>query len=176
MELLMKTSTMKRIIILLLLLAAQQIIAQPPNKDLIKTYHQFDFWLGHWNVYKFGTDTLVGESRIESIIDSIGLLENYRAENSKYVGKSLNKYNPIKDRWEQYWIDNSGLTLYLTGGITDQKMILDDVKSGSSKNGFNKIVCEKLDDNTVRQTWSRSKDNGETWNVVFDGEYKRRKH
>lgn len=168
-----KFRTMKNILILVFLLAAQQISAQPPDENATAKYHQFDFWLGHWDVYKFGTDTLVGESRIESIIDSIGLLENYRAANSDYVGKSLNKYNPAKERWEQYWIDNSGLTLYLSGGIVDQKMILDDVERGDSTKGLNKIVWEKLDENRVRQTWSISRDNGKTWTIIFDGEYKR---
>ncbi|MGD2034798.1 MAG: hypothetical protein PVF73_07070 [Bacteroidales bacterium] len=165
---------MRTIIIFLFLFAAQQMIAQQPDENSISRYHQFDFWLGHWDVYKFGTDTLAGESRIESIIDSVGLLENYWAENSNYTGKSLNKYNPAKDRWEQYWIDNSGFTLYLSGGIADQKMVLDDVENGDPEKGLNRIVWEKLGDNRVRQTWSISKDNGKTWTVVFDGEYKRR--
>jgi len=164
---------MKKILILICLLAAQHVIAQPPNENSTHRYHQFDFWLGHWDVYKFGTDTLVGESRIESIIDSVGLLENYRAARGKYVGKSLNKYNPAEDRWEQYWIDNAGLTLFLSGGIVDGKMVLDDVARGDPDKGLNKVVWEKLDENTVRQTWSVSKDNGKTWTVIFDGEYKR---
>ena len=146
------------------------IIGQQQNEK--RMYHQFDFWLGHWDVYKFGTDTLVGESSIESIIDSVGLLENYTAKRSKYTGKSLNKYNPAKARWEQYWIDNSGLTLFLAGKIIEQKMVLDDTETGEAKNGFNKITWEKLNNNTVRQKWSVSKDNGKSWTVVFDGEYK----
>jgi len=136
-------------------------------------YHQFDFWLGKWDVYKYGTDTLVGSSRIESIIDSVGLLENFSVPKGTYVGKSLNKYNPAKGRWEQYWIDNSGLTLFSCGGLKDEKMVLDDTEYGDAKNGLNKIVWARMNNGSVRQTWSVSKDNGRTWSVVFDGEYKR---
>ncbi len=162
---------MKKTLVLILLIVVQQAIAQPSDKT-IKIYHQFDFWLGHWDVYKFGTDTLVGESRIESIIDSVALLENYSSVRGKYSGKSLNKYNPAKKRWEQYWVDSSGLTLYLSGRIVDRKMVLDDVATSNPGKGLNKIVWEKLDGNRVRQTWSVSGDNGKTWKVVFDGEYK----
>jgi len=126
-------------------------------------------------VYKYGTDTLVGFSQIESVIDSLGLLENYSVAKGKYLGKSLNKYNPARERWEQYWIDNSGLTLFLSGGLKEGKMVLDDVEHGDRDKGLNRIVWELLKSNTVRQTWSISKDGGLSWSVVFDGEYKPKK-
>jgi len=164
---------MKKTVILLVFLTTFQVMAQQP-KGNFKKYHQFDFWLGTWDVYKYGTDTLAGESSIESIVDSIGLLENYSAHKGDYVGKSLNKYNPAKDRWEQYWIDNTGLTLFLTGGLIDGEMVLNDVENGDANRGLNKIIWGKMKNNSVRQTWSISKDGGKTWVVVFDGEYKRR--
>ena len=164
---------MKKTTIILLLGLAAQLAAQQPTPDARKMYHQFDFWLGHWQVYKFGTDTIVGDSHIETIIDSVGILENYTTVKGRYAGKSLNKYNPAKDRWEQYWIDNSGLTLYLSGGITEEKMVLDDLSTESGSKGNNKIIWEAIDKNTVRQTWSVTSDNGKTWKVAFDGEYRR---
>jgi len=39
---------------------------------------------------------------------------------------------------------------------------------------YNRIVWKKTDNNTVRQTWSVSADAGESWDVVFDGEYRRK--
>jgi hypothetical protein len=148
-------------------------MAQQKQDDLQTKYHQFDFWIGKWNVYKYGTTTLAGKSNIESIIDSIGLLENYLTANEKYTGKSLNKYNPAKNRWEQYWIDNSGLTLFLTGNFKDGKMVLDDSEYGDVKSGLNRIIWEKLKNGNVRQTWNLSKDGGKTWEIIFDGEYKK---
>ena len=164
---------MKNIIVLLVMLIANTVTAQQQNEKIKKMYHQFDFWLGKWDVYKFGTDTLAGKSNIESIIDSVGLLENYSVIKGKYVGKSLNKYNPAKDRWEQYWIDNSGLTLFMTGGLLNDKMILDDALYGDPKQGINQIVWEKMKNGSVRQTWNLSMDGGKTWSVLFDGEYRK---
>jgi lactoylglutathione lyase len=166
---------MKEIYILLFLFATQQIMAQQASEALTQKYHQFDFWLGTWDVYKYGTDTLVGQSHIESIVDSLGLLENYSVSKGQYQGKSLNKYNPARERWEQYWIDNSGLTLFLSGGLADGKMVLEDVDHGDASAGFNRIAWEKTNHNSVRQTWSVSQDSGLTWSVVFDGEYKMKK-
>lgn len=165
---------MKNTLLLFFLFASLQIMAQAPNEKSTIMYHQFDFWLGHWDVYKYDTDTLVGESFIESIIDSFGILENYSVVNGKYQGKSLNKYNPGKERWEQYWIDNSGLTLFLSGCIVDKKMVLDDLENGDPNTGFNRIVWENINDFRVRQSWYISKDNGVSWNLIFDGEYKRK--
>ena len=164
---------MNKLLTIILLFSVQIALSQS-SVIAKRNYHQFDFWLGHWDIYKFGTDTIVGESYIESVIDSVGILENYTAAQSKYRGKSLNKYNPVKNRWEQYWIDNSGLTLYLSGGIENNKMVMTDTETGDAEKGFNRIVWEKLAENRVRQTWTISKDKGKTWISVFDGEYKRR--
>lgn len=166
---------MKNILVVAVLLSVTPILAQQPKEDSKTMYHQFDFWLGHWDVYKYGTDTLVGESRIETIIDSVGLLENYKTTRGAYQGKSLNKYNPEKKRWEQYWIDNSGLTLFLAGGIEEGKMVLSDEETNASSTTINKITWEKLKGGTVRQTWTTSTDKGKTWKLAFDGIYKRKK-
>ena len=163
---------MKKILILFILISPLMISAQGGQEELNQKYHQFDFWLGSWEVYKLGTDTLVGHSKIESIIDGLGLLENYTVVKGKYQGKSLNKYNPARECWEQYWIDNSGLTLFLSGVLTDGKMVLDDLEHGDKTAGLNRITWEKMENGSVRQTWNTSKDKGLNWSVAFDGEYK----
>lgn len=164
---------MKKLLILFLLVAAPQVFAQQSSGDASEKSHQFDFWLGSWEVYRYGTDTLVGYSRIESVVDSLGLLENYSVTKGTYQGKSLNKYNPATERWEQYWIDNSGLTLFLSGGLLDGKMVLDDVEHRDASKGLNRIVWEEMENGSVRQSWSVSKDGGQSWSLVFDGEYRR---
>ncbi|MDH7444394.1 hypothetical protein [Aquimarina sp. 2201CG14-23] len=158
------------ILIVLILFGISNINAQNNIGD--DKFNEFDFWVGEWNVYKHGTDTLVGYSKIESIIDDKVIKETYHSSRSKYHGTSLNKYNPRTDQWEQFWVDNTGLTLHIKGNIKNGKMVLQneiDTKKGVLSN---KISWVKNIDDTVRQTWLQSSNQGKTWTVVFDGDYK----
>ena len=158
------------IFLLLFLCTTAPISAQ---KDIDHKYAEFNFWIGEWNVYKHGTDTIVGKSKIEAIIDDKVIKETYRSTTSKYHGTSLNKYNPRTNQWEQFWVDNSGLTLYIKGNVESGIMILqNEINTGKSTSLSNKISWQKNADNTVRQTWQQSTDKGKTWKIVFDGDYK----
>ena len=143
---------MKFYFVIITLLIASLSSAQNSQKVDPAKYSEFDFWIGEWTVYAYGSTTIAGHSKIESIIDGVGLLENYHVPKGGYKGKSLNKYNPAKSQWEQYWIDNSGLTLHLTGGLQGDKMVMDDVENGDKVNGLNRIEWSVEDENEVRQT------------------------
>jgi len=140
-----------------------------------KKYREFDFWIGEWDVYKYGTDTLVGASNIASIVDGKAIRETYQATGSAYQGTSLNKYNPQINQWEQFWVDNGGLTLHIKGGIEAGKMVLQNEMDTSTGTLRNKITWEAESENSVRQTWEQSTDGGNTWQIVFDGQYKPKK-
>ena len=133
-------------------------------------YRDFDFWIGEWEVFKFGTDTLVGISKIESILDGVVIKESYKATRGKYKGTSYNKYNGSKKRWEQYWVDNVGTTLHIVGGLIDDNMVLQNIAE-QNESIRNRITWCPLPDKAVRQTWDQSKDEGVSWKTVFDGHY-----
>ncbi|MHA7058158.1 hypothetical protein ACWGOQ_0013130 [Aquimarina sp. M1] len=109
------------------------------QKNSNQKYSEFDFWIGEWNVYKHGTDTIVGKSKIEAIIDNKAIKETYHATTSKYHGTSLNKYNPRTSLWEQFWVDNTGLTLHIQGNYIDGKMILQNTITTDKGSLSNKI-------------------------------------
>ena len=166
---------MKKILLLTFLFFFLCSFSQKPKKVPYNKAHEFDFWLGKWDVYFYGTERFAGKSHIESIIDSSGILENYSADQINYRGKSLNKYNTEKERWEEYWIDNNGRTLFMAGELKDGKMVLSDDMTGDAKQGINQIIWEKLPNGNIRQTWNLSKDGGKTWVIWFDGEYRKSK-
>ncbi len=139
------------------------------NPELRSSYHQFDFWLGEWEVFLNGTDKMVGKSHIMTINDSTAILENYTTLNMSYKGKSLNTYNPKTNNWEQYWTDNSGMVLLLKGGIKEGKMVM----KSTGDSIVNRISWEELKDGSVRQLWEFSGDNENSWKIAFDGIYKR---
>ena len=165
---------MKRILLLLALCLPLSLAAQQQADTTWRAHiHEFDFWLGAWDVYKYGTDTLVGLSSIETLVDSMVLYENYESLGYPYHGKSLNKYNPFTGKWEQFWVDNSGITLKISGNASENKMVMGNTPDEPGSRGHNRITWTDLGDGTVRQTWENSPD-GKEWSVVFDGHYRPR--
>ena len=153
--------------ILLIFLISNSTFSQS-NDEINKHRHDFDFWIGTWDVYKYGTDTMVGLSEIKPILYHRAIEENYQGYQNPYRGTSNNIYNAAKQQWEQYWVDNSGLALHITGGLEDGKMVL----KNCEENNCNKIIWTPQEDRTVRQEWLVSADNGKVWNKVFDGHYR----
>jgi len=131
----------------------------------------FDFWIGEWNVYRNGTDQLAGESSITSDLDGNALLESYSAADGKYKGRSLNVYNAALDRWEQYYADNGGLVLHITGGMTNNSMVLTNTQLMNGKETENRISWTARKDGTVRQLWEQRAADQSEWTIAFDGIY-----
>jgi hypothetical protein len=68
-------------------------------------YHQFDFWIGEWEVYD--TDgRKAGESSITSRKDNCVIFENWTSD--KATGESYSYYNTADQSWHQVYIDCSG--------------------------------------------------------------------
>ena len=153
---------MKNIFLCLVFLIGNKMLSQEEN-------HQFDFWIGDWTVYKYGTDSLVGISHIKPILNHQSIEENYSSTLYPYSGKSYNTYNGKTKQWEQFWVDNSGMRLFLKGSLVDEKMVLTNCELDSI---CNKIVWTPLPNKRVRQEWQHSTDKGKTWQKVFDGLYK----
>lgn len=152
---------------------AQQPVTHPCANDTM--YQQFDFWIGNWEVYS--TKGKAGTSRIERILDSCIILENWTSEKSGYAGKSFNTYNAATRQWQQTWVDNAGgTTEYLRGYAAKDKMIFfaDKVAAGNGKFFLRRLSFFKLNNNTVRQLGERSDDNGSTWTTEYDLEYRRK--
>ena len=161
-----------------LLLFAFSSIAQT-NKTPCATdpvYRQFDFWIGDWEA--FGpSGKKAGDSRIELILDSCIILENWRSANGKYSGKSFNTFNANTGQWQQTWVDNvGGSTAYLEGKYTDGKMVFRTKPFSYSKDtvAIRQLTFYNLSADKVRQHGEISKDNGATWKTEYDLEYRRK--
>ena len=126
-------------------------------------HHQFDFWLGDWDV-KTPDGKPAGSNHIEAIAKGCALLENWTGAKGG-TGKSLNIYDASRKLWHQTWVDSTDTLLKLDGGFRDGKMILE--------NPGNRITWTPRADGTVTQVWETTADEGKTWTVGFDGIYKR---
>jgi hypothetical protein len=150
--------------------------AAPPAPCQGPEHRQFDFWIGHWDV--FGpAGKKVGENRIEAFAGGCGLAEHWTG-NGGVTGKSLNMYDAADKQWHQSWVDSGGTRLELAGQFADGKMVLGSSGPDPAKPGatlLQRITWSVNPDASVRQLWQASSDGGKTWTTAFDGKYVRRK-
>lgn len=158
---------------------AAETAAQAPNPIArgcaAAQSRQFDFWLGQWEVANPAGEP-AGRSRIESILGGCVLLENWDSPTG-VSGKSFNIFNADTGLWEQFWVDNSGSRLHLSGGLREGRMVLQGVQDkANAQSGLRqheRITWIPNADGSVRQHWETSTDDGKTWSTSFDGLYRR---
>jgi len=137
-------------------------------------FRQFDFWKGNWEVTSGGQPA--GTNSIYPILDGCALQENWLGAGEGGIsGNSFNIYDQATGRWHQTWVDSSGALLQLNGGLVDGVMVLSGERPArdGSANVLHKISWTPNPDGSVRQLWEASKDDGESWSVLFDGLYTR---
>jgi len=167
---------MKRTLLVLFIAFGCHAMAQQTSPCASEPHtHDFDFWIGEWDVYPTGAQKLVGHSLVQSISGGCGLLENWTASQGG-DGKSVNYYNLATGKWEQDWIGSGGgAQRYLNGVYKDGAMqftyeFID--KQGNKKTGNFKFY--NIDKNTVRQYQDVNNDDGKTVTVSYDLTYKRK--
>jgi len=172
---------MKYVLSLLLLIpllgtAQENEAAGPAPAAVCSTdkHRQFDFWIGDWNVSSNGQ--AAGTNSIRPVHNGCALQENWQGSGEGGIsGSSFNIYDRANDKWHQTWVDASGTLLELDGAFTDGKMVLSGERpsrDGSGKS-LHRITWTPNADDTVRQLWEVSKDNGVSWSVLFDGLYEK---
>ena len=149
-----------------------QVIAAPAPCEQ-EEHSQFDFWLGKWTVYSVDGEKQ-GTNHLQKIMGSCALQENWTSAVGSTRGTSFNFYSPVRQSWNQVWIDNSGGQLFLEGKFKDGQMQLKGNRTTrDGKNVVDRITWTPLEDGRVRQHWENSEDKGRNWSVVFDGYYQK---
>jgi len=166
---------------ILYMIAGVWLVSFPPsfaqNTDVPcsgQEYHQFDFWLGNWEVYN-QADTIVGYNHIVQLHDECVIQENWKSKGT-YTGTSYNFYDPLSDTWNQVWIDNQGGHLILKGRYAEGKMVMESELKKSQKgiSYYDRITWYNNGDGTVRQLWEMVGIDGVVLNVLFDGLYRKK--
>lgn len=132
--------------------------------------HEFNFWLGEWDVYWADKQ---GVNRIESILDGAVIQENFDGDG--LIGTSVSVFSKEDSRWHQTWVDNSGSYLDFVGEFTDGKMILSRDGIVEGKAVKQRMVWYEITKEAFLWNWERSDDEGVTWRELWKIEYKRRK-
>jgi hypothetical protein len=87
-------------------------------------HHQFDFWLGTWDV--FGGTALVGTNEVKSRVDGCVVEENWTSAFNGH-GRSLNAYDAATGSWSQMWVSSGGCpfgVILMEGGFADGSMTM----------------------------------------------------
>ena len=155
---------------LVILALVSGVCGQTPPPVPSQSRH-FDFWIGEWQVIQ-PNGKIAGRSTIEAILNGRVIKESYKGTGG-YSGYSFNSYNTSAKRWEQYWVDNSGLVLHMKGGLNEkgQMVLAGDRMDAKGEAVRDRITWSDHGDGTVRQLWEMSSDGGETWSTAFDGHY-----
>jgi len=137
-----------------------------------KEAHEFDFWIGEWEV-KNASGAIAGSSSITQILDECVIFESWTsAPPNLYSGKSFNLFNSITGKWQQTWVDDKGgVTEYINGVYTDNKMIL--VTKPDKNNKMLRMTFFNMNPDLVRQFGETSADGGITWAPSFNLFYNR---
>ncbi len=149
-------------------------VPKSPLACVSSEFHQFDFWIGDWDVMTLDGKR-AGWNSIRREMGGCVLIENWTGARG-VTGRSFNIYTPTDGKWHQTWVDSEGLLLEISGGLVAGDMVMSGEKpEPQGAKTTNRISWHKVDDDHVRQHWEQSSDGGRTWTDAFLGLYARKK-
>ena len=152
---------------------ASPLAAQAPPNCSAAEHHQFDFWIGSWSVTDSAGATPFGTNQITSGEGGCLLHEHWSGSKGG-SGQSFNFYDRVAGKWEQVWVASGGSVLRIRGGFDGKSMVMEgEANAPSGAKVINRIAWTPQSDGRVRQLWSTSSDGGKTWQVAFDGWYRK---
>lgn len=140
--------------------------------------HEFDFWIGDWEVWQTGTPRPPTPARNTVSVEDDGcvVMEHWTAPGGS-EGQSFNLYDYANREWRQTWVDNSGGQHDYHGGLKDGNMAFTGTVPAPNRAPGRapvRLTFFPLAKDTVRQLSEISTDSGTTWRVNYDLTYVRR--
>jgi hypothetical protein len=170
---------MKKFALLLLMslavASAQTAPAPKAPPPPLPVHHEFDFWIGEWDVFWTGTETKIGESRIETAADGHAIVEHWTSRRGPQTGISLTSCHHFSGEWQQFYVGSGGQTTHYRGGFVEGKLVLvAEAVTPAGAKFQTRGTWTHNPDGTVRQQFETSIDGGATWKLGFDGTYRRK--
>ena len=133
----------------------------------------FDFWLGEWRV-TWDEGRARGRNSIAREYGGNVVYERFDGRPGiDLVGMSVSVYREAVDRWFQTWVDDSGNYFALHGGMEDGEMVLLGELSGPRGRVSLRMRFSDIEDDRFTWRWESSKDDGATWEPLWELAYER---
>lgn len=144
----------------------------PPTNCTADEHRQLDFWVGQWDVYRTGSEELVGRTRIERVFNDCGIREDWSPFDMN-AGGSLSNYDLATGRWRQTWIDSTGERIDYAGGLESGRMVLVARRAPrfDPRQRLSRVTLWR-EGGTVRQLGESSLDDGRNWTTSYDYTYR----
>lgn len=142
----------------------------PPCSD--EAFHQFDFWIGDWEVISAANDAIAGYNSITSEEGGCLILERWEGVSGS-TGQSYNYYNPATEKWRQVWV-SPGVLIDYEGGLTETRSMKLTGKITYIATGLQADFTGEWtenDDGTVTQHFEQYDAEADVWNTWFTGIY-----
>jgi hypothetical protein len=150
-------------------------LAQAPASPGCDTpaHHQFDFWVGDWDVYRTDKNKLVAHSKIEKLYAGCAVRENWQPLQAGGAGGSLNSYRAKSGEWLQVWTDATNSVNEYRGRWTGAMMDLEGRASDASEASSRiRMTFEPKPDGSVVQTGYVWDDKAAGWSLNYQFSYR----
>lgn len=131
-------------------------------------FHQFDFWLGRWQV--FGpTNKLSANVTVSSELGGCALIETWTPLSAKngHGGRGMSTYNTANQKWEYFWIASNAYTSYWTGELHGQSMQFTAMGPSAGAAAMRHWNMTLMPDGRIQEQAFFSQDNGKTWKSQY---------
>jgi hypothetical protein len=150
------------------------VLAQDPGTcSANPESRQLDFWLGDWTVSYPGMSA-TSSSKVHLSLDKCLVVESWTG-GTGHTGENMFAYSSDDKSWHGMFADNEGRVHIFEGKVAQGSAEFTGPSRGPNGEAvLNRIKIVRLSDNNVKQTWEKSKDNGGTWSMEFQGDYARK--
>lgn len=166
---------MKNLLIPIILTVASFLGATVPLSASCSTpkHQQLDFLLGNW-VVRDRSGRVLGIDSFSKEHGGCSLIELWREAGSGKEGLGVIGYRPETGAWHQDLMIHVGFVLSVEGGMDGASMVMTGKEHpGQGVTRIHRIRWTPTSDGSVEQLWQTSIDDGQSWQVHFEGAFQR---
>jgi hypothetical protein len=131
---------------------------------------RLQFWVGEWDCYSARQGTLSGRNTLTLRQNGTVIHEQWQAAGATGgPGESWNCFDRARGVWRQVWVDGGGGVIDFVGTPQDNGVLFEAKKPDAlGRVERIRMFVRPIEDGRVRQTGTRSMDDGRTWQPRYD--------